>query len=148
LRTDSDRLSGPTRSRAAIKELEEFVEKNCKTQQSVEHILKTFQYETGHEPRKTMQYMESIEAYTGKIRLFKNNGELYIQWVGEQEPESLAEYAEKHPKVANLSEHGKEVFRIAELREKMLAGPCKEVCPNPGLNCEHCSGYKRFKAVP
>jgi hypothetical protein len=86
LRTDSDRLSGPTRSRAAIKELEEFLKKNCEEAQLVSHILQTFQYETGHEPRKTMQYMEAIQS-VGKIRLFKNDGELYVQWVGNKGPE-------------------------------------------------------------
>lgn len=149
MRTDSDRLLGPTRSKTAIKELEEFLKNNCKQPQLVDHILQTFQYETGHEPRKTLQYMEAIES-VGKIRLFKNSGELYVQWGGKQEleepekEESLMEYAEKHPKGPKLSEKGKEVFRKAELQEKLRnklkAGPCKGVeCP-PEEDCENCSG--------
>jgi hypothetical protein len=88
----SDRLLGPTRSRAAIIELEAFLKKNCEEAQRVSHILQTFQYETGHEPRKTMQYMEAIQS-VGKIRLFKNDGELYVQWGRNKgsEPEEKSE---------------------------------------------------------
>ena len=149
MNAESDRLSGPTRSRAAIKELEAFLKKYCKEPQLVDRILRTFQYETGHEPRKTLQYMESIES-VGKIRLFKNSGELYVQWIGAREPaeskeelpeESLVEHAIRKD-VEKAKQKIKEIAESKKLREKMKAGPCKHIeCPFDADDCRNCGAY-------
>jgi hypothetical protein len=75
---DDGKLSGPKRSKAAILELEQFLKEHCKEPQLVSEIVKKFQYQTGHAPPKTREYMRSIET-TGKIRLFMNSGDLYVQ---------------------------------------------------------------------
>jgi len=74
----SDKLSGPTRSRNAIKELEGFLAEHCKTAKKLDEILEVFQYATGHEPRKTMQYISAIKTATGNITIFKNGFVEYI----------------------------------------------------------------------
>lgn len=58
----------------------------------------------------------------------------------ETEEESFMEHVEKHPKEKPMSKKLQAFVKLQELRNKLKAGPCKDVeCP-PEEDCENCSG--------
>lgn len=79
----SEELAGPKKSREAIEMLEDWLRKNCKKPMPVYKIKAAWQYLTGHEPRKIVQYLAAIESGC-KIKLFSNDGKKYCIWIGEQ----------------------------------------------------------------
>jgi hypothetical protein len=129
-------LLGPKRSKTDIDAFENWLQAHCKEKMSVAEILETWQYLTGHEPRKTTQYLKAI-ARASKIRLFRNNGVEYCLWTGEQQAAALETDAE-----SELSD----IIERRIIREKMIAGPCTRNCPLPkNTDCRRCIRFLSLK---
>jgi hypothetical protein len=123
-------LLGPKRSKTDIDVLENWLEANCKKKaRPVAEILEHWQYLTGHEPRKTMQYLKAI-ARASKIRLFRSDGAEYCVWTEGQSAVNLESNAKRDPS---------DLVEEYMIREKMLAGPCMHDCPLPkDTDCRQC----------
>lgn len=145
----TEELPGPKKSKTSIDLLEDWLKKNCTRPMPVDRIKATWQYLTGHEPRKTSQYLSAIET-SGKIELSSNDGETFCTWVGKPSDTPFMDYArqmeaeEAKPKLTLAQIIDQKMREAAEIKAKMQAGPCKNrlECP-PGTedSCEHCSGY-------
>lgn len=123
----SESLRGPTRSRDSIKQLEDWLKVVCKTSKRVSEIEAMWQYLTGHEPRKTRQYLKAIQSQ-GKLRLFNNEGEQWCVWI-----------QGKHE--TKLSKIGQDWFERCRIKDEMMAGPCKDECSVQDKDCRYCDVY-------
>jgi hypothetical protein len=123
----SEGLRGPARSKDSINQLEDWLRLVCKTQKRVQEIDAEWQYLTGHEPRKTTQYLKAIQSQ-GKLRLFNHEGEQWCVWV-----EDKLE--------AKLSKKGQDWFERCKIKDEMLSGPCKDECAAEDRDCRFCNVY-------
>jgi hypothetical protein len=123
----SESLRGPGRSKESIIQFEDWLRVVCKTQKKVQEIEAQWQYLTGHEPRKTRQYLKAIQSQ-GEIRLFNNEGEQFCICV-QSKPE------------AKLSKIGEDWFERCRIKDEMMAGPCKEECSAEDKDCRFCNVY-------
>jgi hypothetical protein len=120
--------------------LEDWLKEFCRAQKKVEELESEWQYLTGHEPRKTRQYLKAIESQ-GKIKLFNNKGEQVCLWVEGQDEKA----AKPKPK-PKLFQEFQNYIEKEEIREKMLAGPCKHrECPPFANDCRTCSAFRNLK---
>jgi hypothetical protein len=85
-RTVDEGTKGPKRAKNDIRAFESWLKKHCKEEMPVDEIIERWQYESGHAPPKTWQYLRAI-ARVGKIKLFVNDGVQYCIWIeGQQAP--------------------------------------------------------------
>lgn len=135
----SEELAGPKKSKEAINMLEEWLIENCKEPMRIADIEANWQYITGHEPRKTRQYLKAIET-SGRIKIYSNSGDKMCVLSGFTTTSKEQEQS-KH----TTSKLG-DIIEKHILREKMLAGPCYHKCTvPPSLDCRTCSAFRDLK---
>jgi len=129
-------LLGPKRSKTDIDVLENWLKANCCEKMRVDEILERWQYLTGHEPRKTMQYLKAI-ARAEKIKLFRNDGLEYCIWAEGHTATSRESIA--RPKLSDI------IDRLT-FKQKMQEGPCAHDCLHPeATDCAKCSRFLSLK---
>lgn len=122
----SEALDGPTKSKSAIDQLEEYIRDNCQAPVKLKEFISRYQYLTGHEPRKIMQYLYAIISGSNHVRIFSNAMEKYIVW------DRSYQETTTHPQ--------KRVQGLEEVKQRIESLATKQLyvleCSTPG-----CNGY-------
>lgn len=143
----SEELLGPGRSKDSIRVFEDWLLENLKEPMRIADVEATYQYISGHEPRKIRQYLKAI-ATSGRIKIFNNSGEKMV---------ALSDFAEhkkeqaKQPKLTLGQIIDKKIEKQkedADIQARMKGGPCKhrECPPFTEDSCEYCSAFVNLRS--
>jgi hypothetical protein len=134
----SEELQGPKKSKDSLRKFEGWLLDSLeKGPMSVDEVCERYQYLSGHEPRKIMQYMRSINRESGTIKLYTSNSGDECVKLNKAHPEQ--ELSPKEKIDAAIEEK-------AHIKSKMKAGPCKSAeCPPFSDDCRNCTAYTTLK---